>query len=166
MKYYSLYFEANDIYGVAYSPIGVHAQMLYRRGFVSDWRTLEFVLKDGVFSDYQANNMGWHLCSRPLKAVIMSFVSRQDHVQWLPIMIKGNSDDRNHYYILHLTEPRNVLSRARTIFSDDHVIKPVLNARAIGVSNVFTYADAVKVYVSGPVRRAILAAGMKGIDFL
>ena len=75
MNYYSLTREENERQGVAYSPEEITFKLLYNRRRVEGWKPFSFELRDGEFSDYQANNLGWHLCSGALKKCIERFAT-------------------------------------------------------------------------------------------
>jgi hypothetical protein len=70
MKFYSLHPEENDGQGVAYASEGVTFETLYRKGHIQRWHPIEFRLRNGGFTDYQWNNLGWPMCSEKLKAVL------------------------------------------------------------------------------------------------
>lgn len=167
MKYYSFYPEENDANGVAYAPEGVSFKLLYRKGIVANWQTIEFTLKDGMFTDYQWNNMGWHMCSEKLKTLLTGCAGPDDFIQWLPVVVKNITGEQRNYHVLHLPIPCDVLSKTRTIMSGNIVVKPVLNASKIESHSIFTYSDeGIKVYIAESIRKRIRTAKITGLDFL
>jgi hypothetical protein len=167
MNIYSFYPEEDDKHGVAYAPQAVTWQLLYRKGKVNAWKSVEFSLKDGGFADYQSDNLGWHLCSDKLKSILAECAGHDDEIQWLPVVVKDPAGERRNYYALHLASPCDVLSSDRTIFSGDRVVKPVLDASKIGAHSIFTFSNSgVYVYVTEQVRKRVQEARLTGLKFL
>ena len=167
MKFYSLYPEENEGQGVAYAPEGVTFRALYCKGHIERWRPIDFVLRDGVFTDYQWNNLGWHMCSEKLEQVLAECAGPNDVIQWLPVTIRNADGERRNYSVLHIPIASDVLSTTQTIMSGDIVVKPVLDRSKIHGHSIFTFSnDGVKVYIDEPTRKQILAAAVTGLDFL
>jgi hypothetical protein len=168
MKFYSLYPEENDEHGVAYAPEGLTFKVLYRKGVIAEWHPIAFTLRDGAFTDYQWNSLGWHMCSEKLKRILAECAGADDAIQWLPVSVRAAAGEERPYYVLHLPKPSDVLSKTRTIMSGvDVVVKPVLDASRIGDRRIFTYSDeGVMVYVDASTRKRVRAANITGLDFL
>jgi hypothetical protein len=63
--------------------------------------------------------------------------------------------------------PHCVLSKSRSLFSGDQLLKAVLNKKAIGPLNLFTASlFSTRVYVSDVIKRASHRAEVTGLDFL
>jgi hypothetical protein len=151
---------------VAYAPTGVTFQRLYRREFIPHLTELIFNLKDGVATDYQANNLGWHMCSGQLKQIIDLLCIHEEKIQWLPVSLNVQGK-LARYYLLHAFSAHDVLSKHFTIYSDDHLVKPVINASAAGNLNFFAVpGDSVRLYASHIAKRKIQMAGVSGLKFL
>lgn len=166
MNYYSLTREKNDRHGVAYAPKDITFKLLYKKGHIGDWEPLNFELRDGEYSDYQANNLGWHLCSGTLKKCIESFTTGTEGLQWLPVEVHSHRGEARTFFVLHMWPTCDVLLKSRSIFSGDHLVKPVFNAAAIRNLNLFAVSGTSNVYVSGLVRTTVRSANITGIDFL
>ncbi len=167
MKFYSLHPEDKDNQGIACAPEGLTFELLYRKTIVENWLTIEFELKNGGYTDYQGNNLRWHLCSDSLRRIISSTVTEQDDIQWLPLSVRDQRGDVRTYYILHLTRCSDVLHDKHTIRTDGLVVKPVLDLEKTNGLSIFKPSmESVRIYVSQLVKRQITAARISGIKFI
>jgi hypothetical protein len=165
-RFFSLYPREDERDGVAYAPEGLSWQRLYGCGFVHDWEVPTFLLQDGDWTDYLADNLGWHLCSLPLRGAIEKCLNGGEAAQWLPAKV-CTEDQTRDYFVLHLYRASDVLCHSRCIMSGAMVVKPVLDDSLIEDLALFTYdLKSSWVYVADQIRKAVLAEGLTGVKFL
>jgi len=167
-RFYGVTYSEEYSFGVGHAPEGYSFEILAEGIYYPEWVATPFVLNGGPFADYQANNLGWPLCSKKLKTVIEGHASPIDSFQWLEArVIAVNEEDVRDYYILHFPERPDVLDKQRTLFAgdSDFVVRPYFSEQAIGTRRVFSYPGRSTIIVSSEVRDAVLAANCTGIDF-
>ena len=166
-RYFYLEYAEDEALGVGYALNGTDLFLLAEGQYYDNWRTVTFILRDGEYSDYLANDLGWPLCSRKLRDVLSGSASSVDSIQWLNAQVAHPSGETREYHILHLPMRPDVLDGEKTIYAaKGFVVKPCLRPDAIGNHAVFSYpGTTVHVIVAERVRDAIVSAGCTGIDF-
>lgn len=165
-KIYQMLFNDEGVFGVAESVDNSDLLVLPYDGIVENWHPLRLKITEGEFADYLANDLGGRLCSERLKNVLQQHASPSDELQWLPVEVKGDEENRS-YAILHFPKPPDILNKNKSIYAGDFVVKPVFLKDAISRHHVFAYSKAghLKLFVSEPVKLAIEAEGCTGIEF-
>ncbi|HLP75783.1 MAG TPA: DUF1629 domain-containing protein [Candidatus Paceibacterota bacterium] len=165
-NYFQIVMADNDADGVAYAPDNVERAMLYERVVPKNWVTIQFELKDGRRTDYQANNLGWHLCSDRMKSILDEIADETVGICWLPVSLKEGLEVVR-YHALHLTEVHDVLSKSRSLIIHGVAAKPVFNEAKVGARHVFACLEnPSRVFVSEDVCKRLKAAQLTGLDFL
>lgn len=166
-RYYFITWVEEEALGIGYAEEGYQFDFLSEGRYYPDWEPVLFTLKDGSYADYQANDLGWPLCSEKLRKIIEQNASLDDSIQWLAARVVGPGGEQRGYYILHLPERLDVLDKKRTLFAEgDVVVKPYFSVEAIGSHRVFSFhGGQFRVVVSAEVRNAILSESCTGIDF-
>lgn len=165
--YYFLERIDDPAFGVGYTSEDYSFDVISEGNYYDDWDIVSFHLREGGFADYQTNDLDWPLCSTKLKTIIEGIATPFDHIQWLPAsVINGNGEERE-YYILHLPVRVDALDRRKSTFAtDDLVITPYFDIRAITGHEVFSFPGGeFSVIVSEKVRNTIVISGCRGIDF-
>lgn len=138
-SFYKISFNQEFTYGVGF-PEEEEDFDISHNGTITDWKPIVLKLKDGPFSDYQANSEACRLCSIKLKTIIDQHKSPQDEIQWLPMIVKDEHGEERDYFILHFPVIYNVIDKENsTFFGDNQLIKPVFSLRKIGGHKIFNY---------------------------
>ena len=138
-KHFEVSFYQEFIYGVGF-PEKEEDFDVPEDGIITNWNPILLNLKDGSFSDYQANSEACRLCSSKLRSIIDRNKSPQDQIQWLPMVVKDEHGEEREYFILHFPVIYDVIDRENsTYFGEDQLIKPVFSLRKIGRHKVFNY---------------------------
>jgi hypothetical protein len=169
MQCFSLFHERDDSIGIAESRGSADFRLTYGKEFIREWKTVDFDLVEGELVDYQLNNIGWPLCSRKLRSGIEEVLAGCEAIQWLPTNIISENGDSAEYFVLHVYRRDNVLDMRKSIFSDDHLVKPVLNASEVKHLNANVFAtpfDSVRIYVRELVKAYLIQLGISGVKFL
>lgn len=166
-RYYFLDWLEKEKLGVAYAEEGYEFDLLLENRYYSVWTPVTFLLKDGGYADYQANDLGWPLCSDKLKSIIDLYISVNDIIQWLDVQIIASSRESRVYHILHLPQRPDVLDKKRTLFAgQDVIVKPYFRRNVITKYNVVSfYGGGFRVIVSSELRKAISSSNCTGVDF-
>ena len=164
-KYYKVLFDDQGSYGVARTTERGELFALSDRRRVEDWKPLALELRDGTFADYLASNLGCRLCSERLRSILHDHASPLDQIQWLNVEVFRGTEKRT-YAILHFPSPPDVLNMTMSIVAGDFVVKPVLSKQAVEGHDVFSFPNGgeLPLFVSEPVKRAIVAAGCTGLE--
>ena len=168
-QFYAILFRESDRFGVAYGPEDPPMEYLPEKGIVKAWRPFVLRVKNGDYSDYLANDMGFRLCSEKLKSTLQENASPLDAIQWLDVLVTKQRETRD-YFILHFPSPADALDRNKTIFSGDNrdfVVKPVLSRSAAERHRVFTGLGCgqIRLFVAEGVKSVIKAQRCTGIEF-
>ena len=99
-NFYKVSFYQEFIYGVGF-PEKEEDFDVPEDGIITNWNPILLNLKDGSFSDYQANSEACRLCSSKLRSIIDRNKSPQDQIQWLPMVVKDEHGEEREYFILH-----------------------------------------------------------------
>jgi len=163
--YYKVLFDAKNVFGVARTVEKGGLFTLPYAGVVDGWQPFVLELREGEFADYLSSNLGCRLCSDRLKGILQNGASPDDELQWLPVEVHRGAEKRP-YWILHFPNSPDVLNRNKSILAGDFVVKPVLSTDAIVSHQVFSFPKGGKLplFVAGPVKRAIEAAGCTGME--
>lgn len=138
-KFYEISFFQDCIYGVGFSENEEDFDVPHE-GFITHWQPIILHLKDGPFSDYQANSEACRLCSSKLKSIIDQYKSSVDEIQWLPMIVKDEHGEEREYFILHFPVAYDVLDKERSLFfKEDQLIKPVFSLKKIDEHEVLNY---------------------------
>ena len=164
--YYQALYGTDQTEGVGYADKQDKLFLLPDHGEVVDWRPLRLELRDGVFSDYLASNLGCRMCSKKLKQVLQALASLDDELQWLEVEVRQGAD-RRPYWILHFPNPPDVLNPDETVFAGKCVVQPVLDRFKVDGHDVFSFplGGELKLFVSKGVKQAIDAAGCTGLQY-
>ncbi len=161
--------DKEEIYGVAYAPEESPLLLLPRSGEpVKCWEPLRFTLRDGTFSDYQANDAGVRLCSEKMKDVIEESRTEEDCIQWLQVLLGGESNDERIYYLLHFPVDFDILDRKQTVYADDDfIVKPVFDGLALQSHAIVTlpHSYGIQVYASEELKSMIEKAACTDVSF-
>ena len=124
------------------------------------------VLRDGIFADYLANELGGRLCSQRLKEVIELHKSPSDEIGWLQVDVVGDKQ-RMPYALLHFPSNADVLDISKTKFVGSLIIKPTFDKLKVQKHRIFGLPseESHRTYVSAAMRLAIEAAEMTGLGF-
>jgi hypothetical protein len=159
--HYLTYADDYDQFGVGYSNLDA--------GYDADPRTWEMPLlelRDGVPADYQANDMGWRLCSIKLRQVLDEYLSPHDAF-WLPVIVAWEGAEFD-YSVLVPPDRSDLLDQNRSIFADEgrFLVKPVLDSRRVGSDAVFTIGGRTQtLVVRRDLKDAVEHAECTGISF-
>lgn len=168
MKYYRICYPQDFVYGVGFPEDEEDKDFeVPDNGVVKNWKPIVFKLKDGSFSDYQANSAACRLCSIKLKSIIDQHKSFQDEIQWLPVYVKNDDGDTREYFILHFPNEPDVIDWEKSITVDKRfVVKPVFSLKKIDRRKVFNYPSggAIVLLVSEDIRKAIEKAGCTNLS--
>jgi len=155
----------NDADGVAYSPEGVEREILYERAVPKNWLPVQFELRDGRSTDYQANDLGWHLCSDRMKSVLDEIASEASRLCWLPASVKDGLKILS-YHVLHLTETCDVLSFSKSLIIHGVAAKPVFNEAKVGTRQIFACLEnPSRVFIGTDAYKRLNSAQLTGLDF-
>jgi hypothetical protein len=167
MKYYQVLPPEDDDpdVGVAYAPEGVDAL-----AHPKDPLDIAFTLKDGSFADFLMSDLGWRLFSDNASAIISSFATQEDSLQWHTTRVQLAGESRT-YSGIWFTRPADVLDSelTRYVSGTNHVIEPCFNGNRIARHHVFTWEpelSAAPIIVSEALRDALLGSGCTGISFV
>lgn len=169
--YYLHYSEEEDYepYGVAYAPEETDLFVIPVSGInLSDWKEIQFNLKEGDFADYLANDLGGRLCSSKLKKIVDDNISQKDQIQWLNVSVINENNEERTYYILHFPVNIDILNKEKsTITEDGVVVKAVLANETIKDLNIFTLPDegGITTFVSKKIKKIIEESGCTGVAF-
>ena len=165
MGFFAILFASDDTRGVAVSSS--NDTLLLPEGEIVNWVELILELEDGVYADYQANDLGARLCSARMRAVLEKSAGDADRLQWLPVRVNCDGQSRD-YYILHFPDPRPVLDKKASIMVDDFVVKSVLSSSLLVNRRVFTHEEGgnLPLYVSDEVAERLQEEGCTGIEFV
>jgi hypothetical protein len=166
-RYYFMTWVDEEALGIGYAQEGYQFDFLLEGRYYPDWEPVLFTLCDGGYADYQANDLGWPLCSEKLKRTIEQCASPDDSMQWLAARVVGPGSEQRDYHVLHLPERPDVLDKEKTLFAEGGVVvKPYFSVEAIGSHRVFSFRGGqFRVIVSTETRDAILSANCTGLDF-
>lgn len=165
-NYFFLSYADDEALGVGYAEEGYEFDFLRENQSYKDWKPVTFTLRNGNYADYQANDLGWLLCSERLRAIIQQYASPCDTIQWLSAKVIGPESRQRPYHILHLPEGLDILHKRKTVFAGEVAIKPYLSLKAIGDHRVFRYRGSLfRPIVIADARDAIVAANCTGVYF-
>lgn len=164
-KYYLVSWQEDDALGVAYSSrkdlTSVDDAAIVALGL--------FILHEGDFSDYQANNKGLRLCSEKLKTVIESLAIWENYLQWTTINVfSEQKQETRPYYALRFVKEIDNLDESHTVFAAKgrFVVKPCFSAKKIAGINIFKLPGMDgRWYVSNTLRKEIIKAETTGMVF-
>jgi len=165
LNYYRVLFQEEKGLGVGRILVGPERLDLPDQGRVESWVPIIMELKDGDFPDYLANDLGCRLCSERLRTIFEKSASSTDELQWLKVLVR-NSVKEQTYFILHFSQPPDVLDKQKTIFADHFVVKPVLSRVLVGKHQVFGYprCGPLKLFISHHVKSAVEEQGCTGME--
>jgi len=165
--YYGVYFSGDDKYGYAETVDQKSDTFeLPETGLLDNWHPMSLRLVGGKIADYLGSNLSCRLCSDRLREILERAATKEDAIQWLPLIVANESRGLS-YSILHFHNPPDVLCRKETIFAGDFVAKPVFLRHRIENHQVFAYPTAGKrkLFISKRVKLAIEAAKCTGMVF-
>lgn len=114
MKFYRLFYSNNEKYGVAYANIGkTLAEIIDEIKNVSEL-PFEFILKDGIKSDFISTNICLPLFSKKFMESINEFIDENHKIEWVSAKLKCNGKYLN-YYVPKFTVVMKVLDSEKTI---------------------------------------------------
>lgn len=156
-------------YGIAYAPEDTDIFLLPESGKeLKSWLPISLELKDGIYADYLANDVGGRLCSEKLKSIIDKHLSEDDSIQWLEVEVKSNTTrELKKYFFLHFPQNFDILDKTKTIWVGDMVVKPVLKPESVKNHNIVTYPSnmGIAFFVSDEIKSAIKKEKITGLDF-
>lgn len=163
MKYYSIYFDDSEDFGIGRSR-SEELRFLPDRGSVDEWVAPTLDLVEGTFPDYLSSDLSVRLCSDRMRHILQSSASPTDVLQWLPVQVL-RGDDARDYWVLHFPEPVCALGK-QTIWQGDFVVKPVLSKARLRGHAVLTYpgAEGVALVVNEKARNALALASCTGFE--
>lgn len=164
-KYQAIHYRDSPELGVATS-LGSEPLFLPDRGKVSAWQPPKLHLTDGDFGDYLANDIGVRLCSDKMRETLGKNAGPQDDLQWLPASVEDDAGGSRVYWVLHFPSPDDVISKERSIFADDFVVKLVLRRDRLVGHRVFSYSGGgnMPLIVLDEVREGLLLSGCTGFE--
>jgi len=166
--FFYLHWHEDELLGVGYAPDDPALdRILAKPKRVVNWRPIAFVLKDGAFADYQANNLGLRLCSKKLMSIFEHTRAEVDDLQWLAATIETENGESRRYVVLHVPTTYEVLDKDRTIFAgEDFVVKACLDESAVREHCVLGLPGCVHtLIVATEVKEAIELAECTGVEF-
>ncbi len=168
-SYYEVLYKDDQAFGVAYAPENTDLFLVPNSGqAVKSWETIRLTLREGIYTDYPANDLGGRLCSEKLKTIIEENRSKNDVLQWLKAIVADAKGEERDYYILHFPVEHDVLDKKKTIFADgDFVVKAVISLEAAKNHEVFTHPTGgrITLIVSGRVKERIESEACIGMVF-
>jgi hypothetical protein len=167
MMYLDVSYDENDLGGTACAPEEITFDLLPIEGIVDSWQEFTFQLEDGDYTDYLANDLGWRMCSKPLRDLIESRKATEDLLQWLPAIVSDGLGTAVRYYVLHFPVIYDVLDTERTLFAEGgSVIRPILSKSKLGSHRVFApMRSRVDLVITGNIKEEIILARLTGMDF-
>jgi len=166
MNYYQLMPPENDDpdIGIAYAPEGVDALAHPRNSY-----DIAFTLRDGSFADLMMSDLGWRLFSDTATAIISSFATQEDGLQWQKTRVQLGDESRT-YSGIWFARAAKVLDSEQTryVFGTDIIIVPCFDGNLIGRHQVFTWEpelSSAPIIVSEAIRDVLLKSGCTGMFF-
>ncbi|MGQ9683062.1 MAG: imm11 family protein [Anaerolineae bacterium] len=167
-RFYRMLWREDPALGVGYAQGEFGLDLVKEDETYEQWVPVTFVLRDGGYADYQANDFAVRLCSERLRHLIDMHAAPNDVRQWLEAIVVGPGGEAREYHILHLPEPADVLDKRRTLYAEgEFVMKPHLNAARASGRHVFIFptGGTTAVIVSAKARDAIISARCTGMEF-
>ena len=157
-----------ESYGVAYADDRVDIDLIPANGTrIDNWDIIEFELRDGVYSDYQPNDLGVRLCSEKLKQVIDDNLLSQDNVQWLETIVRSDNSVEKKYHILHFPKNYPDIDYKKSVIMDNDIIKPIFLRSAFNHKHICSIPNeyGVEWYISKELKDKIVQAECTCISF-
>ncbi len=156
-------------FGVAYGKKDSDLFILPATGkMVKDWSASMLEIREGIFSDYLANDMGLRLCSARLKQAIAHNLRPKDVVQWLAVDVcVPESKKVEEYFALHFPISFDVVDPIRSTMVGAFVVKPVFKSEVIRELSVFGLPNVRgrSMYVSEELKSKIVSLQVTGVAF-
>jgi len=170
VSYYKVGFGADvgGRAGVAYIKNYTGLNLLPKQGWVKEWETKYFTLKNGGYTDYLPATIGCRLCSEKMRSILERCKSEKDVLQWLDAEVESETGEKRHYFILHFPVLEDVLDKKKSKYVRNILTKQVINPKACACHDVFSYIEesTISFVVSQRVREELKKAGCKGLIYL
>jgi hypothetical protein len=166
MRYFRICFKDDDRIGIGRTVEKLPLFIPPYNGEISGWKELVLILEDGDYPDYLSSNFGGRICSERMRNIFDELATKDDHLQWLSVKVKSDSEERQYHY-LHFPSPPDVLHPKLTTFvGKGMAVKPVFCAEASMPHAVFSYPkSAIALIVNEKVWKRILKERLSGLIF-
>ncbi len=155
--------------GVAYIRGYNEINLLPKQGWVKDWETKHFTLKNGEYTDYLPANIGCRLCSKKMRDILERYKSEKDVLQWLDAEVESITGEKRSYFILHFPVLlENVLDKKKSKYVRNILTKQVISPEACVGHEVFSYLEvsALSYIVSQKVKQELKNADCRGLIYI
>lgn len=170
MNYYFLHFQHDNAY--LRGEKGCPEVFAGAPVDLAEWKVPILSITDGsALLDLHGSSLGARVVSLRLKQLIVKeSPSDAERIQFLPVRVKHNGQV-TEAFALHFAKTAGieVLDSGKTDFTDgDNWIRPCVDASIAETKGLRIFVvepSLVRIFVSDPLRKAMLAAGMEGLDF-
>ena len=128
---------------------------------------------ENLWFDCESSSLAWPLMSERLKALIESYLTGTEGVDWIQAIVKYN-EERQKYYIMRFAKMLDVLDMQKTLFREGttDVLRPVFSLTKIRDYAVFSRPTSYDfwripsgIYMNESLKRAIQKAKLTGTYF-
>ncbi len=173
ISFYKLFMDDDLNHPVAEVINKTPQWMLLDRQQNNMWEPVEFILRVGVITDYQAIVYGWDLCSERLKNTIDQNASPSDAYEWLENIVIDPHGVRHTYYALHIPDRPDVLDEEWTDYGRNAdgtidkscIVAPMLQRSKLGDRRVIRPRGCGTTFLADPIVKAIRKAKCTGMKF-
>lgn len=150
--------------GVAYIKNGTEFNLPLKEGWIKEWQTKYFTLRNGEYTDYLPA-IGCRLCSEKMREILERCKSEKDVLQWLDAEVESETGEKRRYFILHFPVLEDVLDKKKSKYVKNILTKQVINPEACVGHEVFSYPEesTLSFVVSQKVREELKKAGCRGL---
>lgn len=154
--------------GVAFIKNHTKLDLLPDQGWVDNWETKQFTLKNGRYTDYLAANIGCRLCSEKFHSTLERCKSPKDVLQWLPAEVENESGEKRVYYVLHFPVLNDMLDKTKSKYAGNILTKHVIDTKLCIGHDVFSYikCSSLSFIVSAKVRKELKKENCQGLVYL
>jgi hypothetical protein len=169
ITYYSITACASigGLSGVAYLRDYTELSLLPEQGWVGEWETPYLSLRNGIYTDYLAANIGCRLCSKKLRDILERCKSEKDVLQWLSADVESETGETRRYYILHFPELEDLLDKTKSKYVRNIVTKRIIDTKACAGREIFSYMGgySLSFVVSQKVKEELKNAKCSGLMY-
>ncbi len=153
--------------GVAYIKNGTEFNIPFKEGWIKEWQTKYFTLRNGEYTDYLPA-IGCRLCSEKMREVLERCKSEKDVLQWLDAKVESETGEKRNYFVLHFPVLEDVLDKKRSKYVRNILTKKVINPEACLGHEVFSYIEesSISFVVSQKAREELKKSGCRGLIYI
>ena len=126
---------------------------------------------DHIYLDFLQNDLMYPLMSERLKEVIISCLSGNEGISFLPVMVYTNNEQRQ-YFVLKFDHKLDVLHEEKTKYvkNTDLIFMPIFSFLKIAKYSIFhTPSDESEIprilYINGRMKKKIQEEKLSGVNF-